>query len=367
MTILDRYFTKQLLLPILFCSLALIFLVYMSDLFNHLDEIIKNRTSLALVFKYYAALFPQTFVSTISWASLLGVLYVLTMFNYHNELIAMKVAGLEIGSIIRPILFVGFVLGIATFLMSDQVVPKSYQLANEIKHESIEQKPNQSQKTGAGIFENVTHYGGRERLYYARRFDSKKQTIDDLIILWLDAQKNIKKKTVAHHARWKTNVWELHQCSDYNLQTNGELIGEPTYRELAIYSEVSETPDEFVRAASQGPAISFKSLKEYIGKLKQSGIKLDSENVLLHYKLAAPWQSLIVMLLSIPLVARTTSRKMIALNVLMCLGLVVLFHVSGAVSLALGKAGKLFPMLSAWASSILFGFGAFFFLKRANS
>jgi lipopolysaccharide export system permease protein len=364
MTILDRYFSKQLLLPLVFCSLALIFLVYMSDLFNHLDQMVKNKTPLLYILKYYAALLPQTFVSIISWSSLLAVIFVLTTFNFHNELTAMKVAGLEISSIIRPIILFGFILGIFTFIVNDQVVPRTAHIVNQIKFDRIEKKMNT--EDSPSVFENVTYYGGRERLYYVRRFDAADRKMEDLIILWLDAQKNVKKKTVAREATWNGAFWDLHHCTDYNLERGGKIMGEPVYREFAKYEDIRESPDEFARAANREHAISYRDLKDYIIKLKDNGVKLTTENVILHYKLASPWQSLIVMFLTVPLLARTSTRKLMALNVMMCLAFIIIFHLSGAVLLALGKAGKIFPLMSAWTHTVVFSFGAYLVLDFGN-
>src|SRR3989338_2306686 len=104
MKILDRYITKQLLVPIFFCSCALIFLFFMADVFDNLSDFLKNRTGFSYLFRYYMALTPSAFIETLSWASLLGTIYVLTNLNYHNEITAMKVSGLEITSFVRPVL-----------------------------------------------------------------------------------------------------------------------------------------------------------------------------------------------------------------------------------------------------------------------
>jgi lipopolysaccharide export LptBFGC system permease protein LptF len=54
------------------------------------------------------------------------------------------------------------------------------------------------------------------------------------------------------------------------------------------------------------------------------------------------------------------------MNVLICAGMVFAFHVSDAVLLALGKAGRLLPFLSAWGGNIIFATFAFFRLEKAN-
>ncbi len=363
MKILDRYLMKQLLFPIFLCAFALIFLVFMADVFDYLDEMVRNKVGLFYILKYYLILTPQTFVNIIPWASLLGTIYVLTNFNYHNELTAMKVAGLEITSIIRPIIFIGFFLGILSFLISDQIVPKTSLRAEEILKERIEKKKSKETRE---VYENVTYYGGQNRLYYARKFFAKEARMEDFIILWLDGKRNVKKKTVAREAKWTGTEWILSHATDYAMQQKGEILGEPTFQETVVYPELDETPDEFLNAVNENLTISYRDLKDYIAKLRENGIKVGAELVTLHQKLSIPWQSLIVMFLTVPFLARTTTRRLIAFNILICLAFVFLYHVSSAVMFAMGKAGKLFPMFSAWTPNFIFGFGTFFFLEQAN-
>ena len=73
-----------------------------------------------------------------------------------------------------------------------------------------------------------------------------------------------------------------------------------------------------------------------------------------------------MMMIAIPLLARTKTRKVIAFNVLVCLGFIFLYHVVGAVGIALGKAGKFYPFFSAWAGNIIFAVGALVNLEKGN-
>jgi len=363
MKILDRYLMKQLLFPILICTFTLIFLVFMADIFDYLDEMVKYKTGIFYILKYYLILVPQTFVDIIPWASLLGTIYVLTTFNYRNELTAMKVAGLEITSIIRPIIFIGFFIGIITFLIGDQIVPKTSVKAEQILKERIEKKKTKDKRE---VFENVTYYGGNNRLYYARKFFAKEARMEDFIILWLDGKKNVKKKTVAREAKWTGTEWVLTHATDYSMQRKGEMLGDPVFQETTVYPEFDETPDEFSNAVNENLSISYRDLKDYITKLKENGIKVSTEIVTLHQKLSIPWQSMVVMFLTVPFLAKSTTRRLIAFNILLCIAFVFLYHVTSAVMFAMGKAGKIFPLLSVWTPNFIFGFTTFFFLERAN-
>lgn len=47
MKLLDRYLIKYFLIPAIFCTIALIFLVLVADVFDNLDEFIRNQVTLA--------------------------------------------------------------------------------------------------------------------------------------------------------------------------------------------------------------------------------------------------------------------------------------------------------------------------------
>jgi len=86
----------------------------------------------------------------------------------------------------------------------------------------------------------------------------------------------------------------------------------------------------------------------------------------LYEKIATPWMSLIILLVSLPLLGKSNIRKGMVLSIIICLILVFAYHVSNAFFLALGKKGMLPPAASAWLAHILFGAGALLFMKRAN-
>lgn len=366
MKTIDRYIIRELALPILYIALTLIGLILIADLFDNLDDILRNKTSFARVLKYYLAMIPYAYTLTIAWAAWLGSIFLLVNFGFHNEILAMKVAGLKITTIVRPIFFIGFMIGIATFLVSDRVVPRTYRYANEILEVHIEKRV---AKEEGKVFRNVTYSAGGNQLYFFRTFSRGNQKVEDAIILWLDrASRSTRQKMVAKSGVWKESekAWEFDLVTEYQMDSRGRILGEPQHFPKKIYPEINVSPRDLSNASSESSFLSYRELKRSLKTLKENGVKIASESVDLHHRLSAPWQSLVMMMIAIPLLVRTRSRKVIAMNVLYCLGLVFVFHVTGAMGLALGKAGKLFPFLSAWLANIAFGVGALIHLEKGN-
>lgn len=364
MKVLDRYIIRELLAPIIICSLTLVVLILIADLFDNLDDLLENRTSLGIIFKYYLCLIPYAFVETISWAAWLGTVFLLVNFGLHNETIAMKVAGLKIVTIVRPILFFGFLLGILTFLISDRVVPKTFKMAHELREVHIEAK--KAENSGE-ILQNVTYYSGGKRLFYFRFFDTSSNHAEDAIVLWFDEkQASTRQKMVSEEAVYESGKWEFRNVLEYQMDSRGRILGEPRSYPSKSYPEIVMTPDDLINTSQEAGFLSYRELKQSIKKLHENGVNVYSENVDLYYRLASPWQTLVMMMITIPLLAPTRNRKMIAGQVLICVGFIFLFHMSNAVGIALGKAGKVFPFFSAWMGNIFFGAAALLNLDNAN-
>ncbi len=364
MKTLDRYLLRELAFPVFFASFILVFLILIADLFDNIEDLLRYDTPWPVIFKYYASLVPYSFIQTVSWASWLGTLFLLVNLGFHHELIAMKAAGLKITTIVRPIVFFGFLIGIGSFVISDRIVPPTIKTATELREIHIEHKKETNEEK---VFRNVTFYSGKDRLYFFRTFSKAKKEVAGVVILWFEESgKRSRQRVVAARGKYKEPAWEFEEVTEYQMDSQGRVLGEPRTYPKRVYEDITFTPSELASASSESAFLSYRDLKSSIHRLKENGVNVYSEAVDLQYRLAAPWQALVMMLVTIPLLGRTANRKLIALKVLLCVGLIFVFHVSGAVGLALGKAGKFFPFLSAWAGNIIFALGAILTLDRAN-
>jgi lipopolysaccharide export system permease protein len=364
MKVLDRYILRELFLPIFYCCLTLVFLILIADLFDNLDEMLRHHTPFLIFLRYYLMLIPYAFVQIIPWATWLGTLFLLVSFGFHNEMVAMKVAGLKIMTIIRPILFLGFLIGIVTFMVNDRLVPRTYRIASELREIYIEKKTEEKQKR---TYRNVTYDDGGNHIYFFRTLSTASQEAEDLILIWLDKEsRKTRQKISAKQGRWTGNFWEFEGVTEHQLDSKGRILGEPMVFPKKSYPEINTAPQDLANASSESIFLSYREMKRSMKKLKESGVKPSSELVDMQDRLASPWQSLVMMMITIPLLARTRTRKGIAASILICTALVFAYHVVGAIGLALGKAGNFFPFVSAWAGNTLFTLGAVANFDKAN-
>ena len=364
MRILDKYLLKEITIPILFSLYILVFLFLIADLFDHLYEIINNKTPLIDIITYYLYLLPFAIVQTISWATLLGTIYLFTTFTRHNEIIAMKACGLKITKIAAPILFLGLIIGVAIFIINDHIVPRTFHVALNLKKEKIEIKA--TKEKSSHILRNTTLLS-QKRQYFIKNYYVKNNHMEDIRIHFLDQDNIVQRKIVAQKADWRDNRWVLHGISIYHLDKIGRLIGDPKVADTQSFPELIEKPQDFIEASFDTTFLSSKELENHIRRLKDNGLNTNAEYSALHHKRSFPWQSLVIMFITIPLLGRSgTIRSGLAKNILICLILVFVYHVVSAIATALGQSGILFPFVSAWLANFIFTTGSIIFLEKAN-
>lgn len=361
MKIIDRYITREFIVPFFYCLLLFISLTIVIDLFSRLEDILKNHVTFSILLQYYAAFLPIVFVRTAPVAALLSTLYVLGNLTKYNEIIALKACGLNIWRISLPFFYLGLIISVSILIINNRVIPQAHLASTTIKEEYLnkEKKDNTEQ-----IIENITLYGTHNRLIYVRQFYVKQNLLKEITILEQDDEARILAKIQAKQARWVKDKWVFLDCVVYNFNQEGRVVEDPVFFKKMLF-DIEETPKDFLSRESSAEFMSFKKLKKYIERLSGSGAKIVRRlSVDLHYKISFPFVSLIIIFLGIPFALSTQGTGKVA-SVGLCLLIVFFYYSIEALSIALGKRGTLPPMLSAWFANILFATAAALLMRRA--
>src|SRR5215510_13050417 len=132
MRLLDRFLLRELLVPLGYCLGGFLIFWISFDLLSELNRFQKQRLHTIDVAEYYVVKTPELLIVVIPVALLLALLYALTSHSRHNELTAMRAAGVGIWRIAVPYLGVGFVFSLILFVLDELWVPRSFEQAEEI-------------------------------------------------------------------------------------------------------------------------------------------------------------------------------------------------------------------------------------------
>ncbi len=350
MKIIDKYITRGFIWPFLYCLFIFLFLYVVGDLLGHLSDLVKKGIPLDVIRTYYLASLPFIFVQTTPFAVLLACVFLFSNLNRHNEIIALRAGGIDTLRIITPVLLLGFAISLAVFLVNDKVVPESAVISNTIK----ELRFDKEQKEKGDRIENITVFGRDGKLFYAREFDLDTKTLKDVVMLVHDSNQVLKRKVTAVRMEWTGKNWKFHGADSFRFDRDGNVLGKPAIFRTPKIIDFNETPESLLKKQTQPDFMNYAQLRDYIHLLalesKSTARKLLVD---LHYKLALPFTSVVIMLIGIPFaLKRTRSKAMASMGLALVIALV--FYGANAFFLALGKGGFLPPIIAAWAANFIF-------------
>lgn len=359
MRILDKYIVKNFLQPFLYCLILFVFLYVIIDLFEHIDDLIKQKIDWYTLLVYYITFIPTIFVQTTPVAMLVATIYSLGNMNKNNEITAMRASGLSFFGIIAPLLLIGFVASILVFIVNDEIVPKASMINTRIRQEKMEIDKKNKQK----IIENLALYGTKNRLIFMRSFDTESKKISEIIIQESDESANLLSKIDAKEAQWTGENWLFKNVIISKLGSSGEIVGDPQFFQEKIV-DMDETPEDLEKKEWRSEFMNYAELSNYIKQFPVASFRtLKKLRVELDHKIAFPLTSFIVIIAASPfaLISRRGGALIgIGLSLLMGLS----YYAVMSISLALGKSGLLPAFISAWFANFLYlGIGIYLLRK----
>jgi lipopolysaccharide export system permease protein len=362
MRILDNYILRSVVSIFCLCLFVFLFLYIIIDLFSHLDDILKQHTSILVLKDYYLAHVPIIFVQVVPISCLLATLYTFARLNRDNEIIAIRAAGLSILDITRVVIVFGALLSLVVFWVNDTFVPPALAMTQKLKKQ-MESNEKKDKGQSPETIKYLSMYGLKNRLFFVNKFSTATNTMEGIVILEHDEKQNITKKIMAQEGIYKDGVWRFYRCTTFFFDEEGQVVDEPQYMEEEIMT-ITETPEEFLNQRQQPEFMTIAQLDNYIWKLSRSGAigVIRNLKVDLYQRFTVPFTSVIIILLGIPFALiikrRATGLSSLGLSIIMGF----LYYVLSAICVALGKGAILPPLLSVSITHILALFFSLFLI-----
>lgn len=362
MKIIDRYMSKSFAISFIWCLFVFVIMAIIIDIFSFIDDIVKYKIPFQSIFAFYFYYIPTIFIQVIPMAVLLSTIYMLSNLNKNNEITAMKSSGIGLWRILAPLLVIGFMISVMTLIINDRVIPLTSKISQMIRRDELEKYKITTNK--ARIIDNVAVYGSGNRIVFARSYDTANKKLSDIIMHEHDVSENLISKITAATGIWTGDSWKFTKVIIYKVDNSGKIIGQPEFYSEKIMP-LKERPRDFASREWKSDFMSYRELRNYIKNFSGSGMKI-MKNLLvdLHYKIAFPFISFIIIMAAAPF-ALLTMRGGVMIGIGMSIVIGLLYYAVIAVSLAFGKAGIFPPIIAAWLGNIVFAiFGIYLLNKR---
>lgn len=350
MRVLDRYLVRALLLRIAAASGAFLTVSVVVDMFERLDTFIDHDVAWITVAHYYVATLPYLFVLTLPIACLIAALFALGGMARRNELIAMTATGISLYRILIPVWIAGGLLSAAGLGFTVKLVPWGNHVSSGIYDHEIKGRP----QISGSIRRDLNYLGAGGRFFLIRRFDGDAGRMEDVVVQQF-AEGTLVRRIDAKTAEWNGSHWVFHDGFIRRFE-NGGVQAEPFERR--VFDEIEEKPEDFLRLVKEPDEMSLRELRAHVRRTEASGGDATKLKVDEQMRYSFPFASLIVMLLSAPLMG-AIRRGGQALGFGLALLVSFTYYVLLEVGKTFGYNGTFPPALAAWLPNLVFtGIGA---------
>jgi len=357
--IIDKYvvvgFLKYFFLVL--CSFVIIFIVF--TFFELLEDVVSNQIPILVVLNYFRYLLPQIVFYMIPMSVLVAVLVNFGVLTRTSQIVAMKASGVSLYRLALSLMIVTVLMSALSFAMQEYLLPACNQKQDALRDIIKGRRPQTYLRP-----DRKCMMGERSKIFYYNFFDEHRNLFRDLSIFEFDPSTiTINRRIYASRASWDElqQTWILEDGWSQGFRDQRAVAKEFVRFERQPFPEITEDPPYFKKEVKQSSQMSYLELRNYIQDLRQSGFDVMRLTVALHKKLSFPIISLIMCMIAIPF-----SFSMGKRGSLYGVGLSILIGITYWVMLEffeqVGGAGKLLPILAAWAPNLIFGASGVYFL-----
>jgi lipopolysaccharide export system permease protein len=373
MRLLDRYLLRELLLPLGYCLGGFLIFWISFDLIGEIDRFQKNHLTAGEIAKYYLVTTPEVLRDILPIVLLLALLYALTNHARHNELTAMRAAGISLWRFSAPYFVIGFLFTVLYFFINEYWAPKNSDRAEEI----LQGHEKKETASAAGDWRrDLKFLNARDnRAWFVKAYNVKTSQMLGALIDWNYPDG---KRTVisAKLAAYSDGTWKFMEVEQTSFASPQDLAPIKTPFGEMEFSDWIETPELIEseikisgltsKQAVKKPQLSIADILNYLkihprlDKTTRAMVKTQ-----LHGRIAAPWTCLVVVLIALPFGVPSGRRNVfvgVASSIFICFAYFILLRVG----LALGTSGRVAPWIGAWLPNILFSVSAIWLTLRAR-
>jgi lipopolysaccharide export system permease protein len=362
MRLLDRYLLREFAIPFFYCLAGFLILWISVDISTQVEMFQRTKLSGADIAQYYLIKTPEQLSVVLPMALLLALLYSMANHARHNEITAMRAAGIGLSRLSLPYFAVGFASAVLMFATNEIWMPDSIAAAERLL---IERQMGRAASASNWEYKAGFSDTAKNRMWLIEAYNLKTHEMIRPWIKWTLITGTVREIS-AQRGFWNGNAWVFTNVEELVYPpVKGALPGPPIETNLLVLTELTETPAQIeseikiARINSNNlrqmrkTQLSIRQILEYQARHpgQEKSRALDTK---LHGRIAAPWTCVVVVLIALPFGALSGKRNVfvgVASSIVICF----IYFVLVQVALALGTGGHVVPWLAAWGPNLLFG------------
>lgn len=343
------------------CLAGFILVFLLVEITDKIKYYFKYNPTGWLMLKFFLVKIPGYLFFAIPLGILLGGMLSLLMMARNSEVIAMQANGIDALSIARPVLLVGAVASLVTFLLNESVVPWCNGYSEYIQDVEIAGK-----KSTTVIKNDQIWTRSPNAITHIQKIKQSKNLLESVSILRWDPQYRFVERIHADKAKWWDGRWILYGVNRTVRSPGGGFIVEKNIP--SMIGKLDKSPADFGRVERLAKEMNLVQLGEYIDELVKDGQIPTRYMVDWQDKIAFPLVCLIMAALSVPFAVKVRPRGGgVALGLAVSMAVAFSYWVVHTLFIALGHGGYVPPIAAAWGANLIFGLTATILLLQAGT
>jgi len=358
MKVLDKFVLKSFLQLFILVILTFIFIFIIVDLIEKIDIYIKNQLTVKMVLFYYAYQLPFFISIALPMSLLIATVFSISFMKKNNELSAIKSAGISMYRVSLPILILGLMFTIFSFLFEDHVVIPANRKRIEIERNELKR----SKYRKKNILTDLSFQDSENCNIFIKWYNVEACYGKEISIQYFEENRLLKRidSKLLHWDNERQN-WRIKNYVYRELDSEGQPIVAKTGTDSLIKLSIKPADVKYMTLDPEGMKIN--ELRRFIKKIKSSGNDTTRWEVNLHYKYAFPLTCFLVILIGIP-ISVYRPRKDIAFGAGFSLLAIFIYYGLIKFGQSLGYHKVLSPFLSVWIANLIYLFaGGYMFYK----
>ena len=344
--LLDRYVLRTFLAVFTVVLLSGIALSVIADFTENLDEILKNRPPVKVVFDYYKFLSLQIAYDISPIVILVTTLIAFSLLSRTSEVTACKALGISLFRLAVPAVAASLLVGGLCGLLQSEVLAASNQKVNELKDRIRGRATPRSVRRA----DQQWMIGEGRYIYNYLNYDPRTEALQRLQVFEFNERYALIARLVAASARHTDAGWVFTDGwarSFADFETGYQPFKGP------VKVDLPEEPAYFAAEMRRPEEMIYGELGDYVRELKASGQAVPELEVSLQNKIAFPVASLVMALVGLPFAFRL-ERKGALYGLGLALALGMIFIGVFAFFRTLGEVGVFPPVVAVWSPAAIF-------------
>ncbi|MCM8795794.1 MAG: LptF/LptG family permease [Candidatus Omnitrophica bacterium] len=351
MKILRNYLLKEFIGSLFLALGVLTFVMLLGNLIKIAELVINKGVDIFCVLKLFLLMIPYLLTYTLPIAALTATLLSLGRLSSDNEIVAIKASGINLFSLIMPLVIVGVILSLILVIFNTQVIPYAHYAWRKTITEVGIKTPTAALEPGVFInsFERYILFIYRiedNKLYNVRIYEPQGEDKPTRTILAKSGEFiSIPEKKIV---KLKLNDGTLDEPDPQNPNHFYKL----NFKTYFITLNLAQTTKGQLEKKPKDMTI--EELKKEIIRLRNQGIDPAPLITQIQEKIALAFSCLVFILLGSPL-AIVTHRREKSINFAIAFLVVGLYYLILIGSEALSMQNYVNPHLAMWLANIILG------------